>query len=133
MDRQAGGGLMWTYHATVTRVVDGDSIEATVDVGFYHYCTQRFRLMGYNAPELTGEERQMGAIAAAALSEMILLKDVTLRTHKGDSFGRWLADVTLENNDDLVANLIGAGYGVAWDGRGARPRFDPQAIYPLVR
>lgn len=122
---------MWTYRAIVTRIIDGDSFEADVDTGFYHRCTQRFRLMGYNAPEISGAEREMGIVARTQLDAILFGNEVILRTHKGDSFGRWLADVELERGD-LVEALISAGYGVAWDGRGARPRFDPTQPYPLV-
>lgn len=123
--------MSWTYSATVVRVVDGDTIECDVDVGFHMRTRQRFRLMGYNAPEMRGAERSMGVIAQRDLDDMLFGVDVELRTHKGDAFGRWLCDVHVDGVD-LVESLITAGYGVAWDGRGKRPAFDPDTPYPLV-
>mgnify|MGYP003393032177 CR=1 FL=1 len=121
---------MWTYQATVARVVDGDTFDATVDVGFYHYTQQRFRLMGYNAPEVHGVEKPMGLQAKNALILALNGDGVILRTFKGDSFGRWLASVEIERGD-LVEALITGGWGVRWDGKGERPRFDPSKAYPL--
>jgi len=121
---------MYTYAATVTRVVDGDTFEADVDVGFYHWCKQRFRLMGYNAPEVHGAETSLGLQASAILSSMLLRKVVIIRTHKGDAFGRWLADVEVDRGD-VVEALISGGWGVAWNGKGDRPKFDWTKEYPL--
>lgn len=124
---------MYSYRAHVDRIIDGDTFEAVVDVGFYHSCRQRFRLMGYNAPETRGPEREMGKLASEVLALGILGLDVTLHTHKGDAFGRWLADVTLPNDGgDLVDWLVKRGYGVRWDGKGERPAFDPDLPYPLT-
>ena len=123
---------MYTYQARVTRVVDGDTFEADVDLGFYMTCRMRFRLLGYNAPELTGKEKAHGELARTVLMSMLLGPwAVTIRTERGDSFGRWLASVELVDHSDAVSALIGGGWGVAWDGRGKRPEFDPNAEYPL--
>ena len=122
---------MWNYEATVVRVVDGDTVDLNVDVGFRHYTVQRFRLNGYNAPELVGVEKPLGVQARARLIELLPAGLVVrVWTHKGDSFGRWLCDVALARTD-IVPLLIAEGYGVRWDGRGARPVFSPLAPYPL--
>ena len=121
----------YTYAAVVTRVVDGDTIDCSVDLGFNMMASLRFRLHAYDAPEVTGVERVHGGIARDYLSGFLRGENVTLTTHKGDSFGRWLASVELADGRDLVLHLLGAGYGVAWDGRGLRPSFDPTSTYPL--
>lgn len=92
----------------------------------------RFRLMGYNAPELRGAEAPLGRIAAARLAELLPVgTPVTVETFKGDAFGRWLATVRIAGVGDIVDLLVGEGFGVRWDGRGDRPRFDPFLQYPL--
>lgn len=118
---------MWEYEATVVRVIDGDSIALDVSVGFYHRTVQQFRLMGYNAPEMVGVEKPMGAQAKARLVKLLPVgSTVRVVTYKGDSFGRWLCDV-----EGVVPRLVAEGFGVRWDGRGARPKFDPTKPYPL--
>lgn len=93
----------------------------------------RFRLMGYNAPEVHGVERPLGILAAARLAELLPVgTPVTVETFKGDAFGRWLAAVRVARIGDVVDALVGEGFGVRWDGRGDRPRFDPSARYPFA-
>ncbi len=47
---------MFEYRARLVRVVDGDTLDLTLDLGFGIIRTDRFRLFGLNAPELsTGE------------------------------------------------------------------------------
>lgn len=123
--------MTYAYRATVVSVTDGDSLVLDVDLGFYATMRLRFRLMGYNAPETRGPERELGQAAADALAIMLPRgTQVEVCTHKGDSFGRWLADVAWDGVD-LVEALISAGWGVPWDGKGKRPAFDPAATYPL--
>jgi micrococcal nuclease len=129
---------LYRYRARVERVLDGDSLELTLDLGFYLTTRQRFRLRGYNAPESTGPERQLGQRARAALLDVLVAPPLLVRglgqlyvaTEKTDSFGRWLADVWI-GDVNVVEQLLAQGWGVAWDGRGKRPVFDPTLPYPL--
>ena len=100
----------------------------------------RFRLLGYNAPEVHGPERAHGQQAAARMRELLPVgMRVMVQTFKGDAFGRWLAIVQLPSAvlsrggvliEDVVTLLLADGWGVAWDGRGDRPVFDPALPYP---
>lgn len=102
-----------------------------VDVGFRHYTEQRFRLSGYNAPELRGPEKKLGKIAKEYLEDLCPPgTEVGIETFKADAFGRYLCDISTEDHWDLVTHLIEEGYGVAWDGKGKRPRFAPGKPYP---
>jgi micrococcal nuclease len=130
----------YTYKAKLVRVVDGDTLDLEVDLGFRMTTRQRFRLMGYNAPETRGPEKILGAAASARLAEVLGLSEgILITTHKGDAFGRWLCDmkVLVRLNEtsrswyDVVPNLIKEGWGVAWDGRGRRPAFLPEDPYPV--
>lgn len=95
----------------------------------------RFRLMGYNAPEVHGLEAPLGRRAHERLAELLPVGSrVVAVTYKGDAFGRWLADVDFNKDAgppvDLVEQLLAEGWGVRWDGRGERPAFDHNARYP---
>jgi endonuclease YncB( thermonuclease family) len=122
--------ISYEYAARVVRVVDGDTFDADLSLGFYLTSRQRFRLFGYNAPELRGVERPIGILAFNKLVGLIGERDISLVSYKGDSFGRWLCSVQIDGLD-LVSLLIATGWGVPWDGRGTRPKFDPSAPYPL--
>lgn len=136
----------YTYNsAELIRVVDGDSLIMRVDLGFRMTTTQSFRLSGINAPEIRGEEREMGEACKAYVEFLLTPGEVgidpiwRLRTYKSDSFGRWLADVMLDDGSQgihrepisLSEVLVTSGYAVPWDGKGDRPKFDPELLYPI--
>lgn len=124
---------MYYYNATVDRVVDGDTLDLTVDVGFRIYVQQRFRLYLYNAPETRGDERDLGLLAKKHLLDILPQGlQVNVKTYKADSFGRYLSSVYTEKQGDLVNYLVSNGWGVYWDGRGLRPSFDPKSLYPNI-
>lgn len=112
---------MWCYAARVVRVVDGDTVDCVVDLGFRVSIQLRLRLAGCNAPEL----RDPAGQAAADWARGWVAEngsDVTIETQPApEKFGRWLASVRSSGGRDLVADLIAAGHAVSWDGRGRRP------------
>jgi micrococcal nuclease len=89
---------MYEYKATVTNVVDGDTLDAIIDVGFKMTTTQRIRLLGVDTAELTSKdpiERAKAQEAKLFVIEQLLSKLVTIQTTKADSFGRYLATIHL--------------------------------------
>lgn len=91
----------YLYRASVVRVVDGDTIDVDIDLGFYTWIKkQRIRLVGIDAPEPKGETKVEGLASTAFLTDLIDGKEIILRTYKGkdggDSrgkYGRWLGTV----------------------------------------
>jgi micrococcal nuclease len=122
---------MYQYNAYVKKIIDGDTFDAEIDLGFHTWSKQRFRLNGYSAPEIRGLEKSIGVMAKAKLTELLPINKLILLTStKTEKFGRWLADVTLEDNGLLTEYLITLGYGLPWDGKGKKPYFD-LAQYPI--
>ena len=88
----------------MVRVVDGDTIDVDIDLGFYVWIKkQRIRLLGIDAPETRGESRPQGLAATKYLTSLIDGQAIILRTVKGsdggdrdDSFGRWLGTIYLQ-------------------------------------
>lgn len=77
---------MYTYKAELIRVVDGDTVDLKVDLGFRMSTVTRFRLYGIDAPERDKK-------AKAHLFEL-LSDSLTIETHKDpDNFGRWLCTI----------------------------------------
>jgi micrococcal nuclease len=125
---------MYQYKAAVIEVIDADTFEASVDLGFYVYCRQRFRLSNYYAPESDGRQRPLGLIGTAKLKEYLpVSKEILIKTEKTDSFGRWLADVDF-NGKSLSQVLSDQGYGVFKPDKkkGDKIIFDPEQPYPLI-
>lgn len=51
---------IFRYIGTITKVVDGDTVDAVIDLGFTISVRERFRLLGINAPEIHGPETPEG-------------------------------------------------------------------------
>lgn len=91
--------ITYTYNALITNVVDGDTIDATLDLGFNVNVNMRFRLNGIDTPELHSKDIKLREKAQAAkkfLVDQILNKNVTIKSTKADKYGRWLADIQLD-------------------------------------
>ena len=89
----------YTYNALCTSVYDGDSVTLDIDLGFNMWMrNQKIRLLGIDTPELRGEERSAGLVAAARLRDLIENHEVTLRSHrdKAGKYGRWLGTIYLD-------------------------------------
>ena len=114
----------YIYRAKLINVVDGDTVDLAVDVGFRVSITDRFRLLGINAPEMHGTSSPAGKEAKAALASMLAgVETLTIKTHKGqDKYGRWLADIYVNTDGgELLVNkiMVVEGHAVEYFG-GAR-------------
>lgn len=91
----------YTYRAIVTRIVDGDTIRVDLDLGLHIWQRDMpLRLLGYDAPEVRGVERPQGIQATEAIAALLSVgSTVIVRTEKGDSFGRYLAQVWKDGED----------------------------------
>lgn len=110
---------MYEYAAVITRWVDGDTFDANVDMGMRIYSAARFRLYGCDTPE-RGEAGYKEAAAFA--SALTIGKAIFVRTYKDpDKYGRWLAQVRLDNGSDLTAAMIEAGLAKPYFGGSRAP------------
>jgi micrococcal nuclease len=91
---------MYTYNATVVKIVDGDSVWLEVDVGFHMSYKYNFRLGRINTPELRSKDPEEKAAAYAAkdrLAELIPVgTKVLLKTDKPGKYGRWIAEIFVD-------------------------------------
>tara|TARA_R110002072_G_scaffold12987_2_gene55149 strand:+ start:14960 stop:15286 length:327 start_codon:yes stop_codon:yes gene_type:complete len=100
---------MYHYKAKIIAVYDGDTVTALVDLGFLHPQEMKLRLYGINTPEVRGEERERGLLVRDILRDMVLDKDVQIRSFKDKQgkYGRYLANIMLGDldvNEWLVTN-----------------------------
>lgn len=103
---------MYNYMAKVTRVVDGDTIDVEIDLGFDIWHKVRLRLAHIDAYEKSTE---IGKEAAAFLKALLEGFFVEIYTEKTDKYGRYLATVIL-NGVNLNDQLISKGYAVPYEG-----------------
>ena len=108
------------YVKKVTRVVDGDTIDVDIDLGFDISFSSRVRLAGIDTPEsrtTDKAEKAYGLEAKAYVKSQIdSAKSVVIKTEKMDSsekYGRILGWVFLDGSDlSLNEKMIKDGY--AW-------------------
>jgi len=100
---------MYTYKAKLVRVIDGDTIDAEIDLGFNVLIRQRIRLYGIDTPETRTkdlEEKERGMAAKQRLTEL-LPKEFIVETimNKRGKFGRILGILHVEEEDETTTNL----------------------------
>jgi len=95
---------MYEYNCKVEKVVDGDTIDVVLDLGFDILYKSRVRLYGIDTPESRTrnlDEKARGKMAAAFLKEAVEDGEkVVIQTKLKDSrgkFGRVLGDVVVDN------------------------------------
>lgn len=104
--------MNYQYKAKITNVVDGDTVDALVDLGFKVQIAQRLRLARVDTPERTQENYQT---AKDFVKDLIEDKEVTITTHKVSKWGYFLADVNVEGRD-VSDMLIAANLGKPYSG-----------------
>jgi micrococcal nuclease len=109
---------MYEYRAKITRVIDGDTVDTTIDLGFGVFLKARIRIDDYDAPETwrpkSDAELTHGTLATKRAKELLLDKTVTLRTTKLGIYGRWGGSITLDKavngQSDFSAIMIVEGF-----------------------
>lgn len=104
---------MYEYKVKITRVIDGDTVDAEVDLGFDTFIKDRIRLMGLDTPESrtrNKKEKALGLAAKAYLKELLRENkgDVILRTSKEGKgkFGRILGTLLIYDGMTSVNQML---------------------------
>jgi len=107
---------MYTYLVKILKVIDGDTIDVLIDLGFSIWVKQRIRFANINAPEIKGKEKRKGLKAKKfvenQLKESKLIKLKIFKMKKG-KYGRYIANVYFYDgvfwrnlNDILVSKKL---------------------------
>ena len=119
---------MYTYKISLLKVVDGDTIDAEIDLGFDIKVKKRVRFMGINAPESRTkdlEEKARGLAAKDRVKQLLEgCKNITLKSHGVGKFGRCLGELHLDVIDgqekltlvSLNELLINEGHATEYHG-----------------
>jgi micrococcal nuclease len=110
-----------TYAAEVTRVIDGDTVEARVAVWMGQDVVTKVRLRGIDAPEIRGAcgpERDQAIAARDALAKLVGQRPVTLAEIGPDKyFGRVVARLLTAEGRDAGAALVADGLARPYGGK----------------
>lgn len=105
---------MYEYNATVIRVVDGDTLNLRVDLGFDIEMKMGVRLAGIDAPEM---KTPAGKAVRALLDDILLSEPVIIGTIKDrkEKYGRYLAEVW-HRGVNINEWLVEQGHAKRYDG-----------------
>ncbi len=109
----------FVYQAELDRVVDGDTIDVVLDLGFdVKLHKQRVRLSGIDTPESRTrnlDEKKLGLAAKERLKELCVGKFKLKSLGKG-KYGRILGIPYTESGEDICQKLIKEGHAVEYHG-----------------
>ena len=111
---------MYKYNAKLLRIIDGDTIEALIDLGFEIATRKTIRLYGIDAPETRGglkEEKEAGLRAKKRLQELLEASggEFKLVSHGLGKFGRCLGELFI-GKQSINEQLINEGLVKKYDG-----------------
>lgn len=111
---------MYEYKCRITNVVDGDTVDAEIDLGFNLKSVFRIRLLGVDTHELNDKDpvNRGRAVLAKDFVRANSIKVVRIKTKmdKKDGFGRVLGTLFYDMTEDKTLNedLIVSGYAVPY-------------------
>ena len=106
---------MYTYKAKVVKVIDGDTMDVVVDLGFNMTFKIRLRVMNIDTPEVfkptSQAEAQHGSAASGRAKELLMDKDIVIQTYKDASvYNRYSAKITMSDNRDFAEVMVKEGF-----------------------
>ena len=117
---------MYRYKVDIVKVIDGDTVDVDIDLGFgMVYKKQRVRLKGIDSPESRTrnlEEKKFGLAAKAYLKEQLTGEDaythIELVSHDKGKFGRILGELFVGGSSCSINQLmIDKHHAVPYDGQ----------------
>lgn len=111
---------MYEYKITnVLKIIDGDTVDLSLDLGFYVMTIQRIRFDGLDTPELHSKDETERKLAQEAKDFVTKWfeqnKDLVIKTKKDDKYGRMLGEIFCSGKS-LNKTLVEMGYAWEYDG-----------------
>ena len=118
----------YIYRAKLDRVIDGDTVDAMIDVGFDIWIKKRIRYMGIDTWESRTrdlDEKKKGLAAKARNKDLLLNVSekpgyFRLKSHGVGKYGRVLGELFIQDAEGVQYNinetLVNEGHGYVYDG-----------------
>ena len=113
---------MYQYNCTVTKIIDGDTLDVDIDLGFSVKLTkQRIRMMGIDTPESRTrnlEEKKRGLISKQYLLDKCPIgSTIRLVSHDKGKFGRILGSIYTDASEQSINKIMcDEGFAVEYYG-----------------
>ena len=107
--------FMYEYKATVLKVVDGDTVDLRVSLGFHSYLDVRTRLARINTAEMKSSddvERELAVKAKNRVIELTANPDCIIKSfkpYKTDKYGRWVVELLNSEGKNINKILLDEG------------------------
>jgi endonuclease YncB( thermonuclease family) len=113
---------MYEYPCKIVRVVDGDTVDVDIDLGFSHWIhNERIRLYGVDTPECRttdAEEKAAGILAKDFVKNCLHVGGTyRLQTKEKGKFGRYLGTIYLTDDNSINAALVKERLAVPYFGQ----------------
>jgi len=125
---------MFIHPVLDLRIIDGDTVEVTADLGENTTRKRIVRLVGINTPEVTGVEK----VAGNAVTDVV--RKLTEHPHTWkymstvwDKYGGRVLGDFVKNNITLTGVLLEMKIAKAWDGKGSKPGFTPYELEQIAK
>jgi micrococcal nuclease len=113
---------VYRYRARCLRIIDADTLDVEVDLGFRVHVRTPLRLLGLNAPERNTDAGRRAFeyvavwISKTGISTTLVIDSAKAGDWSGDKYGRWLAVVHDTDGRCLNDDLLAAGHAVPMGG-----------------
>ena len=112
---------MYEYHVKkICRIIDGDTIDVDIDLGFSLTKKERIRLAGIDTPETRTkdyEEKKLGVDAKEYLAMRLDACDnLVVKTEKDGKYGRMLGWLFDDDNRSINRDMVDLGYAWSYGG-----------------
>ena len=120
---------MYEYAVTkICKIVDGDTVDLLIDLGFSIHIKERVRVHGIDAPEsFTSDlnEKKFGIEAKEFLENWLNAQTaLTIKTYKDDKYGRTLGKIYGDSGVCVNDLMVEQGYAWVYDGKSKSKDFD---------
>ena len=123
---------MYEYPCKIVRVVDGDTVDVDIDLGFSHWIhNERIRLYGVDCPECrtrNKKEKAAGLLAKKFVEDVLHVGGTyKLQTKEKGKFGRFLGVIFISARTSINAALVTEHLAVAYHGQSKQEIEDAHA------
>ena len=114
---------MYEYNCKIVRVVDGDTVDVDIDLGFDTWrCGERIRLYGIDTPECrtrNATEKKAGFLAKDFVERRLQQgRTYPLTTKEKGKYGRYLGTIKIDGDLTINAALVSENLAVPYTGEG---------------
>ena len=130
---------MYDYQCTIVCVVDGDTVDVDIDLGFDTWRRgERIRLYGIDTPECRtrdAEEKAAGLLAKEFVEDALHVGGTyTLTTREKGKFGRYLGVIFISDKTSINAALVTEHLAVPYHGQSKQEVEDAHAVnYEILK